>query len=501
MSTIDSVTLVACAGTLALGLVVALRGGRSPLAMPLALPLVLLTLAVVCWSFGALAYRTTGQLAWHLLDISTAPFCIPLTLHFALAFTGRVRQWRTLVIVTYLVFGAYALLSGLSGHWPALAPLGKDVYPWSRVTIAAAVVAVTASFALLIVHLGSAADRDERARTWLLLLALGVVSVLGPTDYWLPPPAHLGALGALTGAGILALATLRFQLFEKDLPTSAAAETLVLAAVAFVSYFGAFQLLRRNHALLTLTLALLTFALFAALRYVFGAFSARRERVERLATLGTFSAQLAHDLKNPLAALKGAAQYLKEEWSHGRYTSEHAEYCDLIAAQVDRLDRIVDRYQRLGHLEPVRERLGLNELVRNALALQRFAPGQPGQPLAVKAELSQDLPACQADRDLLSVVLDNLLRNAAEAMPEGGTLTVRTAKEREEILLSVEDTGVGMSPRTRERAFDGFFTTKAQGSGLGLAFVRRVAEAHGGGVSLTSEVGRGTVVRLHLPLD
>ncbi len=501
MSTTDSVTLVACAGALALGLVVALRGGRSPLAMPLALPLVLLTLAVVSWTFGALAYRTTGFIGWHLLDISTAPFCIPLTLHFALAFTGRIRRWRTLVIVVYILFGAYALLSGASGHFAILAPLGQDVFPWSRVTIAAGVVAVIASLALLIIHLRAASDRDERARTWLLLLALIVPSVLGLTDYWLPPPLHLGALSALLGVGILALATLRFQLFEKDLPTSAAAETLVLTGVAFVSYFGAFQLLRRNHALLTLTLALVTLALFAGLRYLFGAFSARRERIERLATLGTFSAQLAHDLKNPLAALKGAAQYLKEEWRQGRHTPEHAEYCDLIAAQVDRLDRIVDRYQRLGHLEPVRERLGLNELVQNALALQRFAPGQPGHPLAVRAELSSDLPACNADRDLLSVVLDNLLRNAAEAMPDGGTLTVRTASEREEILLSVEDTGVGMSPRTRERAFDGFFTTKAQGSGLGLAFVRRVAEAHGGGVSLTSEVGRGTVVRLHLPLD
>jgi signal transduction histidine kinase len=501
MSPADSVILVACAGALALGLVVAFRGGRSPLAMPLALPLVLLTLAVVCWSFAALAYRTTHFPGWRLLDIATAPFCIPLTLHFALAFTGRVRRWRTLVIVTYGVFGAYALLAGMSGHWTALAPLAANVLPWSRVTIAASVVVVVVSVGLLLVHLQAASDHDERARTWLLLFALGVVSVLGPTDYWLPPPLHLGALGALLGVGILALATLRFQLFDKDLPTSAAAETLVLAGIAFVSYFGAFQLLRRNHALLTLTLALVTLALFAGLRYLFGAFSARRERVERLATLGTFSAQLAHDLKNPLAALKGAAQYLKEALRDGGNAIANAEYCDLIAAQVDRLDRIVDRYQRLGHLEPVRERLGLNELVQNALALQRFAPGQPGQPLLVKAELSSDLPACHADRDLLSVVLDNLLRNAAEAMPDGGTLTVRTASEREEVLLSVEDTGVGMSPRTRERAFDGFFTTKAQGSGLGLAFVRRVAEAHGGGVSLTSEVGRGTVVRLRLPAE
>ena len=497
MSPTDSITLVGCAGALALGLVVALRGGRSPLAIPLALPQVLLTFAVVCWTFASIAERTTGFAGWHWLDVGTSPFCVPLTLHFALAFTGQVRRWRTAVIIVYIAFGALALVSGAGGFLPRANALVSSPL-WPRLNVGAAAAVLALSFGMLLYHLRGAPDHDERARTWLLMLAIAVVTLLGSTDHWLPPRLHFGALGALLGVGILALATLRFQLFEKDLPTSAAADSLVLLTVALVSYVGAYQLLRRNHALLTLALTLVTLALFAGLRYLFGAFAARRERVERLATLGTFSAQLAHDLKNPLAALKGAAQYLREEWVQGRRSDEHAEYCDLIAAQVDRLDRIVDRYQRLGHLKPVRERLELNAMVQSALALQRFAAGQP---LAVKAELSSDLPPCSADRDLLSVVLDNLLRNAAEAMPEGGTLTVRTASEREEILLSVEDTGVGMSPRTRERAFDGFFTTKAQGSGLGLAFVRRVAEAHGGGVSLTSEVGRGTVVRLRLPVD
>jgi signal transduction histidine kinase len=98
-------------------------------------------------------------------------------------------------------------------------------------------------------------------------------------------------------------------------------------------------------------------------------------------------------------------------------------------------------------------------------------------------------------------VLENLVRNAMEAMPDGGTVTVRTARSgAESVLLSVADTGCGMDARTRERAFDDFFTTKALGSGLGLAFVRRVVEAHGGRVSLESEQGRGTLVSVRLPV-
>jgi signal transduction histidine kinase len=92
------------------------------------------------------------------------------------------------------------------------------------------------------------------------------------------------------------------------------------------------------------------------------------------------------------------------------------------------------------------------------------------------------------------------VRNAFEAMPGGGEVIVRTGRAAEALVLSVEDNGPGMDARTRERAFDDFFTTKASGSGLGLAFVRRVTEAHGGEATIDGAAGRGTVVHLRLPL-
>jgi signal transduction histidine kinase len=141
----------------------------------------------------------------------------------------------------------------------------------------------------------------------------------------------------------------------------------------------------------------------------------------------------------------------------------------------------------------------LNGLVVDVLSLQAFA-GYAN--VKLERALAPELPPCSGDYDLLANALENLVRNAYEAMPQGGTLTVRTQREEPEgtgVVLSVEDTGEGMDARARERAFDEFFTTKASGSGLGLAFVRRVVEAHGGEVALTSREGRGTIVRLRLP--
>jgi signal transduction histidine kinase len=119
-------------------------------------------------------------------------------------------------------------------------------------------------------------------------------------------------------------------------------------------------------------------------------------------------------------------------------------------------------------------------------------------------DLADALPECDADADLVASALENVVRNAFEAMPRGGTLRIGTrldvpAAGDAAIVVRVQDTGEGMDARRAERAFDDFYTTKATGSGLGLAFVRRVALAHGGNVSLASRPGEGTRVELRLP--
>ena len=120
----------------------------------------------------------------------------------------------------------------------------------------------------------------------------------------------------------------------------------------------------------------------------------------------------------------------------------------------------------------------------------------------MEANLHGELPPYAMDEDLIEGALDNVIQNALKAMPDGGVLTVRTevsAGLHEALIVTVQDTGCGMDARQLQRAFDDFYTTRQDGSGLGLAFVRRVVEAHGGEVKLSSTLGEGTTVTIELP--
>jgi signal transduction histidine kinase len=215
---------------------------------------------------------------------------------------------------------------------------------------------------------------------------------------------------------------------------------------------------------------------------------------------------MAHDLKNPLAALKGAAQLLKDDVAAlpapaGTGDEQSASsLVELMLEEIDRLARVVDTYRRLAHIDVAKTKVDVNGVVRDVVRLQALVPSSG---VSLRAALADALPTCAADRDMITAVIENLVRNALEALPKGGDVTVRTLRaEREEgdgVVVAVEDTGIGMDAKTRERAFDDFFTTKATGTGLGLAFTKRVIEAHGGVVSITSAEGRGTVVRFRLP--
>ena len=220
---------------------------------------------------------------------------------------------------------------------------------------------------MLVIHLRRAASVEERNRTWLLLAAVTVISPLASSEVWADlgfDVPRLGSVGILSFNAILMVAALRFRLFDKALSPSAALSATVIAAVGGIAYLSIFRVAGTNTALLVFGTLTVTLVLLAAARLIVGTVISRRDQLVRLATLGRMSAQMGHDLKNPLAALKGAAQFLREERAQGRSIDDRTEFLDLIVQQIDRLKGVVDKYQRLGRVEPVRTRVQVNELVQ-----------------------------------------------------------------------------------------------------------------------------------------
>jgi two-component system, NtrC family, sensor histidine kinase HydH len=357
---------------------------------------------------------------------------------------------------------------------------------------------------LLIRHLLTATDREEKSRTRLLLLALlfGASGTLADflNDLGAPIP-RLSTPGTFVASLLLGVVALRLRLFGRPPSRRAVIVALLVTAGGVLSYLAALHFLSEEGAALAIGVGMVMVTLVVAGRERAVARRAERERLRQLALLGRFSAQMAHDLKNPLAALSGAVDFLREEVSRGAALASHGTFLDLIAQQAERLRRVIEGCERLGRVEPQPLPVDLNVMVKQVLSLQRFAA------IGVRIEtfLDPHLPALMADPDLLARGTENLVRNALEAMPEGGVLTVRTslsrgAHNRPCVAVSVRDTGCGMDPRQAERALDDFYTTKPEGTGLGLAFVRRVVTAHGGDVKLVTAPARGTEVTLRLPV-
>ncbi|QRN95721.1 two-component sensor histidine kinase [Archangium violaceum] len=488
------ISLGACAGLLALAGLALVRVGRSPMALPLSV----LCITLSTWNFADFALAHSGEPGWRIMALAAALMSVPSALHFILAFVGERRRLAVVMFSSYGVFGAMTVT--------ALAALGSarvaqvvSSRGFALLVLAFSGPLLLGGFGLLTQHLRREVRSTERTRAGLLLTGLALLVTLLSTDLVAvlgQDVPRLGNLGTLLGLPAIAVVALRLRLFGRDLSNVHAMYALLLALMGVLSYLAVFQLFAAQYGALVVGTAAITLVLLATMRRGVIAYVAQRERLEQMATLGRFSAQMAHDLKNPIAALKGAAQYLKVEHAQGRPWDDKGDFLDLLLEQVERLDRVVSTYQRLGRVEPLRAPLDLNELVASVLSLQAFT-GRPE--VQLRRELAVDPPRCSGDWDLLANALENLVRNAFEAMPRGGTLTVRTQVVGTGLVLSVEDTGEGMNVRTRERAFDDFYTTKAMGSGLGLAFVRRVVEAHGGQVSLTSHEGRGTTVTLRLP--
>lgn len=428
---------LACAGHLTFALLLWLRRGPGSIALSLSL----LFLDTFVWTFAALLYRLTHVPHWHWLDHVFSSFLPVLTVQVIVGFVGRTRVLRGTLRVLFVAGGAVALFAA-HGAW------------WWRLLLAYGVGSTLFCCVLLVQHLRASRDLAEQRRTSALLVAVLLGTLLASTDLWVD---HVPGLPRLTDVGMLL--------------------TLMLVAVC------------------VLRLELLGSAVPAP--------ASAAQRLEKLATLGRFAEQLAHDLRNPLAALKGSVQFLLVEHEQGRSLDAQAPFLRLMLEQVERTSRVVDGYQRLASVQPVLTETSLNQLVEAVLEMQRFASTPD---IDVRARLEPSLPSCLLDAALMQTTLENLLRNARDAMPRGGAITIETRAQHgaggaSGVCLEVRDEGVGMDARVLERATEQFFTTKAAGTGLGLNFAERVARAHQGKLELSSEVGRGTTVRLWLPVQ
>lgn len=225
------------------------------------------------------------------------------------------------------------------------------------------------------------------------------------------------------------------------------------------------------------------------------AVEAKLTRAEHLAEIGQLAASLAHEIKNPLAGISGAIQIIQEGM---RRDDPHQPIITEILGQIGRLDATVkDLLQYARPTPPRATKVSLDAVARRVLnvlreepALQRTRIIYSGAPLD---------PTVYADDGQIEQLLINLIINAAHASDDGGAIHLAITADAGCVLLIVRDEGNGMTRDVLSKAFEPFFTTKAKGTGLGLSICRRIAEAHGGGIELKSEVGEGTTATVSLP--
>lgn len=485
MTVSDWLSAASATAYLGLAMLALVRRTERPLAQKLAL----MSLGLFAYNMlELLSNLRADALSLVLLDAVASLLAIP-TCELFVGFLGRARRDRPLL---WAVRGYFALLS----LWAfAAGRLGASRALWAVAMLVGLVPTFAWVGALLLSHVRSNHGAERRRAQLLagaLLLGIGSVlwdlGVIAGAD--LPRLSYVGLFAA---ALLVAAVTLRARIVEgatavTAINTSVVALFAVALLVSLTAWLGDRPTLWVLGALVAVLVVALTLGPLAS------AHGHERERERYLLTLGRFSQQMAHDLRNPLAAIQGAAQFLKEERRAGRSLDGQEEFLDLILERTQRMERLIREYQRMGRLEPSRAPLDVAALV------EQTARGVEAPNVRVALELGAraTLPRISADSDLLAFALENLMRNGVEAMPDGGLLSVRAEPFDGGVRLTVADTGVGMDPRTLSQAQDEFFTTKAAGSGLGLAFVRRVVDAHGGRLTIESEEGQGTRVSIEL---
>ncbi len=219
-------------------------------------------------------------------------------------------------------------------------------------------------------------------------------------------------------------------------------------------------------------------------------------RADRLSALGKLSAGIAHEVRNPLASIKGTAEILSDTFKQG---DKEYEFVEILIKEVNRLDAVV-----VGILDfakpkpPERKSSNINDIILSVLKLTEHQMTR--SKINLKTYLEDQLPSVYVDPEQMKQVFLNLIINAVQAMPNGGILKISSHLDDSKIVCTFSDTGTGISKEHQKILFTPFYTTKKKGTGLGLAIVYRILEGNKGEITFTTEENRGTCFIISLPV-
>ncbi len=219
---------------------------------------------------------------------------------------------------------------------------------------------------------------------------------------------------------------------------------------------------------------------------------------EKIAALGRVAAQVAHEVKNPLAGLRLYSLHLKTKVA-GKLSEAELDIVNKIADGIGRLTETTE--QILSFARPINMNLtgaDLNRIVTDASQL--LEPQSLANQIKVELNLAESLPAVMLDEASIHAALMNLMLNAIQSMPSGGLLSVTTEAREQAVLVTIRDTGKGMSNEQVKNVFEPFYTTRAQGLGLGMPYAKKIIEQHRGTIGVESREGEGTTIEIELPL-
>jgi signal transduction histidine kinase len=433
-----------------------------------------------------------------LTFVSTVAFAIQLLIFTYLYSSHRVRFFQYLL----LAWGAYTVSKGFKLADVLLLDTERATFATVVATVAGVGFTLAAAFAhrweyrlrgqdlavgsgiaVLLALASGAGGGDEGQR--VVGAALGAIQIAAGLLFWPSPGRSTGCRGERLLAGLLTLWGIH-RIATQFVSTEPGSTSYMAVHAVFITlYFLS-------------TFAVIIMVLERA-RSESERLHARLREVERLATTGELAAGMAHEIRNPLAAIVNATALLTDE--AGLTPDERATTIGAIRTEARRLNRILSDFLHFARPQEARRATGdIREVVQHVSALIRDDRSRAPR-VDVRVAVDPAVPRFAFDRDQITQVLWNVALNGVEAMNGRGRLSVEVARHDGAVALAVSDTGPGIPGDRLPRVFEPFYSGKPNGSGLGLTIADRIVAAHGGRIEIDSHPGGGTRVTMLFPLE